>query len=255
MHTFWFLCVYAVMAVGRDRNTSLRFVLAKIAGLVAIIALIFETGQCPTVFRPLHWVLSYQGSMHEWCFRSGLDRYATPVGMLVGVLVAHPEAAALRAWLVALPPPLVFSAALAPCVGYGFALLGRDKYTYNAIHPYLSMIPVVGYLLARNSLPWLRRRCLGAVGLFGRLSLEIYLLQHHVSPCPAPASVRATGRRYLHALGPQVWLKRNAKVQLELIRANHHMNFMLTSLQLVLLGHATFEATNRINSWLVKALG
>lgn len=58
-----------------------------------------------------------------------------------------------------------------------------DKYTYNPIHPYVFWLPVVGWLMVRNSSKYLTELHSTAMEFFGRITLETYVLQFHVFMC------------------------------------------------------------------------
>ncbi|KAH8673972.1 10 TM acyl transferase domain found in Cas1p-domain-containing protein [Xylariales sp. PMI_506] len=55
-----------------------------------------------------------------------------------------------------------------------------SKEQYSAIHPYISWIPVLCFAFLRNSCRELRARHLALPAALGKISLETYVLQHHV---------------------------------------------------------------------------
>ena len=63
---------------------------------------------------------------------------------------------------------------------WGQAVFLKDKYAYNALHPYTSWIPVLCYIVARNLTPALRARYLLLFTFLGQVTLETYILQFHV---------------------------------------------------------------------------
>lgn len=58
--------------------------------------------------------------------------------------------------------------------------LAAKRSEYNSWHPYVSWLPVIGYILARNCCGWLRERYLFPLTWIGRITLETYLCQHHL---------------------------------------------------------------------------
>jgi N-acetylneuraminate 9-O-acetyltransferase len=58
-----------------------------------------------------------------------------------------------------------------------------DKFIYNPIHPYVFWIPVVGWLMLRNSSAYLCEIHCTALEFFGKITLETYVLQFHVFMC------------------------------------------------------------------------
>lgn len=59
----------------------------------------------------------------------------------------------------------------------------EDKYAYNRWHPYVSIVPIVGYLLVRNCHPVLRKTHSSAMAWVGQITLETYVLQFHIFMC------------------------------------------------------------------------
>jgi hypothetical protein len=58
--------------------------------------------------------------------------------------------------------------------------MGLAKFEYNAEHPYFFWIPILLYMFARNLTPWLRRVHLPLLAAMGKITLETYLMQHHI---------------------------------------------------------------------------
>ena len=58
--------------------------------------------------------------------------------------------------------------------------IGNNREKYTAIHPYTSAIPVLVYILVRNGPKPLRQTVCMPFVAAGKLSLELYMLQHHV---------------------------------------------------------------------------
>lgn len=100
------------------------------------------------------------------------------------------------------------------------------KLEFNAQHPYTSWIPVVLYIVARNSTPFLRSRYLFPVAWVGMISLETYLLQFHI------------------------WLGDDAKSIVVFTESSPHINFLLASALFIAACKAVFEASNVFVSFL-----
>lgn len=90
MHTFWFLVVYFFMLAFRSKNNDPKWMYGKFAALFVTIFLLWDvSGVGQFMFSLFYPVLGYEGSMHEWMFRSGLDHYATFFGMLTAYHFEH----------------------------------------------------------------------------------------------------------------------------------------------------------------------
>lgn len=111
------------------------------------------------VWRPLRPLLAYTNParpdsdpMHEWFFRTGLDRYVWVHGMACAYLLPHWEAALARLeGLERGAQRSAKAAMLAACglVGYVWYayVFCLPKLQYNALHPYTSWIPITGETL------------------------------------------------------------------------------------------------------------
>lgn len=119
----------------------------------------------------------YENSMYEWWFRSKLDMYSALVGCLLAEARPYIEEHLNRH--DSLPWVLGRAGVLSVVLGlYAYFALGMtDRVAYNAIHPYVVFIPLVAAILLRNSSAWLRARHSWLLGMIGRHSLELYLLQ------------------------------------------------------------------------------
>lgn len=149
MHTFWFICVYCTFWFRHHENKNLKFLLTKCAVFLGSVVLVYELLPCEYIFFPLRPILVFKGSMYEWCFRSGLDRYATPTGMALALFLYHPELKRYRDTVLnsMVLTGLASVVSVTAMLLYGFKLFPVDKYSYNNIHPYLSVRSPFSYSL------------------------------------------------------------------------------------------------------------
>ncbi|XP_077990790.1 uncharacterized protein LOC144445108 [Glandiceps talaboti] len=190
MHTYWFFTVYAFMRILNSWNTDPKKMLAKFAAYFIINLIIFDIpGVGNIVFWPFMFVLSYQGSSHEWLFRAGLDHYATFIGMLCAY--NYPKYEKLMKWLERKEDPnhfklglvIKFIIGIIICIAvitWHETIMCKDKYSYNRIHPYTSFIPILAFLYFRNLFPVFRSHYLNLFVWLGKITLETYISQLHV---------------------------------------------------------------------------
>jgi len=190
LHTFYFLCVYAMMGICWQWNKSDRLLALKFLVLFGVLFVLFDVpswGVFQAVFGPFS-LFYWNDSLWEWWFRSSLDHYATALGMLCAWNVKRLEdflariggdstGTSSRKWVVQ-----GVVAAVCLVIG-GFWMvycLWLPKAAYNAQHPYTSIIPIALYILLRNLNPFLRRHVSHLFSWFGKITLETYILQFHV---------------------------------------------------------------------------
>lgn len=241
MHTFWFFFVFVMMLPLSPRFGVSQANEKLVASFCLIVSFIFVT----SVFevKPI-WTalmspfkfLYLNGDLHEWWFRTNLDHYATWAGMLVAFFL--PTWVSLQSKLdnmdsktnryfiragittVLVSILLVFSSKFLFSDKY-------DKFSYNSLNPYISLIPIMCYLILRNLFPYLRNRHLSVCSWMGRITLETYLLQFHI------------------------WLGDNAKSVILLVEGFPFVNFVLMTALYITCSYAIFTATNNLISHLL----
>lgn len=111
MHTLFTLAIYGILGVQQAANRTNGGVTAKIAVcLVAVVILWDVPGVFNTLFGPLRFLLGFVDPrtpdvepLHEWQFRTGLDRYVWIYGMACAY--CHPAAERALEKLDKLPAP------------------------------------------------------------------------------------------------------------------------------------------------------
>lgn len=196
MHTYWFLSVYFTMAILPSWNTQRFKMLAKFVVYAVCNYIIFDVpGVANIIFRPLWLILGFNDGrgdvMHEWAFRAGLDHWICFVGMLCAYNYPHFEGfmqyleTQNEVYFLCVPTGNLIKALVggvvlcAYCTWHNF-ILPLEKYTYNAVHPYTSFIPVLTYIYFRNVSKYLRGKYLHMFAWLGKITLETYLSQLHI---------------------------------------------------------------------------
>jgi N-acetylneuraminate 9-O-acetyltransferase len=126
----------------------------------------------------------------EYHFRFQADKYTAWVGILSGLLWFKVKAYMQWAYLteesaLTLHHKLAIWGQRMGGVGlilFWYSMFGymADKYIYNPTHPYVFWIPVVGWLMIRNSSKYLCEVHCTALEFFGKITLETYVLQFHL---------------------------------------------------------------------------
>lgn len=111
-------------------------------------------------------------------FRFGLDRYSAWWGMVSAYLFLNVKKCPVSGFPNVSVVGIVLFALWYYVWGYE-----PDKYTYNPSHPYVVILPIVGYILIRNGHPILRGYYSSAMAWFGGITLETYVLQFHILMC------------------------------------------------------------------------
>jgi hypothetical protein len=93
---------------------------------------------------------------------------------------------------------------------------------YNEHHAYFGWIPILFYIYIRNCTGSLRRSHLGLLARMGKITLETYLLQHHI------------------------WLTSNAKTVLTIVPHSSFVNFLVVGIIYMYVSHRLYRLTLRL---------
>ncbi|GAB5360132.1 hypothetical protein AAMO2058_000601100 [Amorphochlora amoebiformis] len=236
LHTFYFLMVFVTMWIGSSCNHDKYPVRWKVLCLALIIFLIWDV---PGVFKFV-WVFLPRnetigakfGVLHEWHFRSGLDHYSALFGMAFALnyplaqawLKSTEEMPWKRQWYLKSIVLSIVAIGLALWVNEIFLL---PKLRYNEHHAYTFWIPLLGYIFIRNCSETLRGYHLDLLTRMGKITLETYLMQHHI------------------------WLTSNAKTLLVIIPGSPLCNFFVVSMIYLFLSNRLFRLTVGLRAMLV----
>ncbi|KPM44437.1 hypothetical protein AK830_g2088 [Neonectria ditissima] len=173
--TFWFLVVYATMAIGKSRNDDVQFLLVKICISALLVSAMLITPLTSWLFFLLRFVFHIQWSYGEWYYRLSLDSFIVYVGMLIAVAYSRME----KSVGPGLRITLAFAGLVAIC-RYVYASSKMGMRDYKLWHPYISCVPVLAFVALRNVSAPVRNFHSKAMAWLGLCSLETYTLQFHL---------------------------------------------------------------------------
>lgn len=177
--SFWFLVIYFTFRVGYQYNDHSLVILAKIAiSALVVPAVTLWTPAMSWVFSFFETVFRVNWNLREWQFRLGLDGCIVYVGALLGV--AHVRSKLYHRVLAESHGLAGLIGAFSLPLYWTVASWSKDKTVYNTFHPFMSFIPVLGFIAMRNMSHGARTWYSRTFAWLGRCSLETFTLQFHI---------------------------------------------------------------------------
>ncbi|XP_054721420.1 N-acetylneuraminate 9-O-acetyltransferase-like [Uloborus diversus] len=197
--SFWFAVIFItlksvpqVTASSAEANPLLYFyVTLKFVGLFGVVTVLYMSEVFfEKIFVTRPWkalFVTTDDSIKEWWFRWKIDRYSVTYGMLFAfglhlLKQYHILDDKNRGNLFS--RGISLTAAFLSLLGLGgyamFAFLCRNKRECNEVHPYVSFVPILSYLILRNISGYLRTKYSMFFSWFGNISLELFIAQYHI---------------------------------------------------------------------------
>jgi hypothetical protein len=167
-------CRLAFMLEERFQMTYYKSRFAAIGISLLVHVLFYET-------KAVDSLLFFSKEIH---FRFQADKYSAWLGIVSGL--AMKEISTYMSWAYgSISRPMVAWSQRIAGVGlialwyfsYGYL---SDKYQYNPMHPYIFIVPLVGWLMIRNSSKYLTECHSTFLEFLGKNTLETYVLQFHL---------------------------------------------------------------------------
>lgn len=228
--SWWYLIVYGTMLAGSRFNDRTPFLVIKLLLSMSFITAVMRMDWLLTaIFAFLERICGIHWSAREWAFRVNLDIWIVYAGMFSALAVIksreyritdHPR------WPMAVKGAA--GASVLAFVWYFAFELSYDKFEYNVYHPLVSCIPVLAFVVLRNSTEALRSASSQAFAFIGRCSLETFIIQYHL------------------------WLAGDTKGILVVIPGKRWrpLNLVLTTLFFVLVSHYVAVAIGELTKWI-----
>ncbi|XP_031178947.2 N-acetylneuraminate 9-O-acetyltransferase [Sander lucioperca] len=236
--TFWFVVIYVTLAMWpqilqKKANSSGLWhlgVLAKLLGLLLFICVFaFSQGFFERIFSvwPISKLFELDGSVHEWWFRWKLDRFAVIHGMLFAFIylvlqkcqvLAEGKGEAL--FSAKISNMLLFLSVVSFITYSIWASSCKTKTECNKMHPYISVVQILAFILIRNIPGYARSIYSSFFAWFGKISLELFICQYHI------------------------WLAADTKGILVLIPGSPSLNIMVSTFIFVCVAHEISLITN-----------
>ncbi|XP_063777469.1 N-acetylneuraminate 9-O-acetyltransferase isoform X2 [Pseudophryne corroboree] len=243
--TFWFMVIYGSMAlwpqiIQKKANGNYLWnfgLVLKLAFLMLCIYLLSRSqGSFENIFSlwPISKLFELNGDVYEWWFRWKLDRYAVFHGMLFAfvylALQKHQvlsEGKGEPLFSNKVSNVLLFFSVVSFLTYSIWASSCRNKTQCNEMHPSVSVVQILAFVLVRNIPGYARSVYSSFFAWFGKISLELFICQYHI------------------------WLAADTKGILVLIPGNPMLNIILSTFIFVCVAHEISHITNDLAQILV----
>ncbi|XP_027241865.2 N-acetylneuraminate 9-O-acetyltransferase isoform X1 [Cricetulus griseus] len=243
--TVWFMVIYVTLAlwpqiIQKKANGNCLWhlgLLLKLAFLLLCICfLAYSQGAFEKIFSlwPLSKCFELNGNVYEWWFRWRLDRYVVFHGMLFAFIYL-----ALQRWQILsegkgeplfstkISTFLLFISVVSFLTYSIWASSCKNKAQCNELHPSVSVVQIVAFILIRNIPGYARSVYSSFFAWFGKISLELFICQYHI------------------------WLAADTRGILVLIPGNPTLNIIISTFIFVCVAHEISQITTDLAQVLI----
>ena len=198
--TFWFVVVHiTLITVPKVTSYSVElnpvhylYLVLKLLVLLSVVTVLYMSEVFfEKIFLTRPWkalFVTTDDSIKDWWFRWKIDRYSVPAGMIFAFMYEVLKKNKLiddnSKSSNLFSPGIAILTSIASFVGlsmyFVFSHLCRNKSECNEIHPYISFVPIISYIMLRNLSGRLRSRYSSFFAWIGQISLELFILQYHI---------------------------------------------------------------------------
>ena len=191
--SFWYVVVAATLSIQHSRNKSMVFLLSKITFATALVTILNRTSfVSETLFYLLQKTCRIDWDLQEWRFRIHLDSFIIFAGMAIAVVFLRVSDSKWTLDMGNLPPSSsrklttylhllgILAAGLGTAVFWLATSRLGTKEVFNWWMPYTSWVPVLSFVVLRNSTRGLRNIHSSLFAWLGKHSLETFILQFHI---------------------------------------------------------------------------
>jgi len=192
LQTYFFLLTYFTMRIGYHMNYSTYGLRLKLMVLAFVVFLIWD------VDSGLFWLLNVlifkagppatgapSGPLWEWYYRSSLDHWSTFAGIVFAasapIMALHLRKLESKNWHVQWMAKASIGFFLL-CGSYlwGSSVVSMEHTTFNSIHAYIGLVPILCYVFFRNISKTARLYTISCLKPLGENALEMYVVHHHL---------------------------------------------------------------------------
>lgn len=175
--------IWVTLWAGHQYNDRTPFLIAKLVLAAGLTAAYFEIeGPLEATFSFFNTVFATNWNAKEWRFRQTLDMWIVWVGMFTALAFIKIKEMRLtdRPEWPRIQRVTIIGSAITMVGYFVFELTRESKFVYNHYHPYVSILPILSFIVLRNATPYLRSTSSKFFMYFGSCSLETYIMQFHL---------------------------------------------------------------------------
>ncbi|XP_057634038.1 N-acetylneuraminate 9-O-acetyltransferase isoform X1 [Chionomys nivalis] len=243
--TVWFMVIYVTLAlwpqiIQKKANGNCLWhlgLLLKLAFLLLCICfLAYSQGAFEKIFSlwPLSKCFELNGNVYEWWFRWRLDRYVVFHGMLFAFIYLALQRRQILSegkgeplFSNKISNFLLFISVVSFLTYSIWASSCKNKAECNELHPSVSVVQIVAFILIRNIPGYARSVYSSFFAWFGKISLELFICQYHI------------------------WLAADTRGILVLIPGNPTLNIIVSTFIFVCVAHEISQITTDLAQVLI----